>query len=129
MKARGKKKDNLEENPCTQWGEINVNPDQTGFHSVNLYSPSLLKQMASGAVNGHDGGWITFVLTKREPHSWFTKPALLKCYSLSTYKPLKEWAYEPTWSSTLVLKYIHGLQFFSLWQPALAPLELKRIYQ
>lgn len=46
-----------------------MNPDQTGFHSVNLYSPSLLKQMASGAVSSHNEGWIAFVLTKREAHS------------------------------------------------------------
>lgn len=42
---------------------------RAGFHIVNLYSPALLKQTASEAVNGHNETWIAFVLMKREPHS------------------------------------------------------------
>lgn len=52
--------------------------------------------MASEAANGHIETWIAFVLMKREPHSWFTKPGVvgvLKCLNLKHTEELGSWTH------------------------------------
>lgn len=51
-----------------QWVEINVNPTQTWIHSGNMYSPALLKQMVSVAVNNYNEVWAAFVVKQAEAY-------------------------------------------------------------